>query len=194
MTPLVCKFIWFAGVASWFVIRYPFQSRSKKIRVIRSRYGLRETSILGFASLCLYVIPGAYAVTGFPRSLDHPFFPAFGWLGLLVLCAGLWLFFRSHAELGLNWSISLEIREQHALVQDGVYRFVRHPMYSSFFLIALAQFLLLPNWFAGAAGLVGVGILYVFRVRQEERLMQETFDGDYIRYVTRTKRLIPWIL
>jgi protein-S-isoprenylcysteine O-methyltransferase Ste14 len=67
-------------------------------------------------------------------------------------------------------------------------------MYSSFFLMALAQILLLPNWFAGTAGLVGVGVLYAFRVHQEERVMRETFDGDYIRYMTKTKRLIPWIL
>jgi protein-S-isoprenylcysteine O-methyltransferase Ste14 len=194
MTPLACKLIWVAGIVSWFVIRYPFQLRAKRNRVIRSLFGRRETSILGFASICLYAIPAAYALTGFPKSLDRPFVPALVWLGLLALCAGLWLFLRSHAELGLNWSISLEVREQHALVQTGVYRFIRHPMYSSFFLMALAQILLLPNWFAGTAGLVGVGVLYAFRVHQEERVMRETFDGDYIRYMTKTKRLIPWIL
>jgi len=57
----------------------------------------------------------------------------------------------------------------------------------------LAQFLLLPNWVAGVAGLVGVSILYAFRVRNEERLMRETFGSDYVHYMTKTKRLIPWI-
>jgi protein-S-isoprenylcysteine O-methyltransferase Ste14 len=193
MTPPVCMVIWFAGLICWVIIRYPFQRKAKVVSVIRTRFGRRERTILGFAGLCLYLIPGLYALTGFPRSLDRPFITAIGWLGGLVLCAGLWLFFRSHADLGINWSISLEIRERHALVQTGIYRFIRHPMYSSFFILALAQFLLLPNWLAGAAGLVGVSTLYAFRVRQEERLMQETFDGDYVRYMAKTKGLIPWL-
>jgi protein-S-isoprenylcysteine O-methyltransferase Ste14 len=101
--------------------------------------------------------------------------------------------FQSHADLGKNWSISLEVRERHALVQTGIYRFIRHPMYASFFVLALAQFLLLPNWVAGGAGLVGVSILYAFRARNEERLMHETFGSNYVHYMTKTKRLIPWI-
>jgi protein-S-isoprenylcysteine O-methyltransferase Ste14 len=193
MTPLVCKIIWFAGIVCWVIIRYPFHRKAKRNSVVLSRYGRRERGILGFAGLCLYVIPGVYALTGFPESLDRLFIPAIGWLGLLVLCGGLWLFFQSHADLGKNWSISLEVRERHALVQTGIYRFIRHPMYASFFVLALAQFLLLPNWGAGVAGLVGVSVLYAFRVRNEERLMHETFGSDYVDYMTKTKRLIPWI-
>lgn len=193
MTPLVCKIIWVAGIVCWIIIRYPFHRKANRNSVVISRYGRRERSILGLAGLCLYVIPGVYAFTGFPGSLDRPFIPAVGWLGLLVLCGGLWLFFQSHADLGKNWSISLEVRERHALVQTGIYRFIRHPMYASFFVLALAQFLLLPNWVAGVAGLVGVGVLYAFRVRNEERLMRETFGSDYVHYTTKTKRLVPWI-
>jgi protein-S-isoprenylcysteine O-methyltransferase Ste14 len=194
MTPLVCEVIWFAGIACWYVIRYPFERKAKKFSVKKSLFGRRESSILGAAFIGLVAIPAVYTATDFPRSLDRPFIPAIAWLGLITLCAGLWLFFRSHADLGRNWSISLEIREQHALVQSGVYRLIRHPMYSSFFLLALAQLFLLPNWFAGAAGLLGVGILYAFRVRQEERMMRESFGDEYLGYSAKTKRLIPWVI
>ena len=194
MTPLVCEVIWFAGIACWYVIRYPFERKAKKFSVKKSLFGRRESSILGAAFVGLVAIPAVYTATGFPRSLDRPFIPAIAWLGLITLCAGLWLFFRSHADLGRNWSISLEIREQHALVQSGVYRLIRHPMYSSFFLSALAQLFLFPNWLAGASGLLGVGILYAFRVRQEERMMRESFGDEYLGYSARTKRLIPWVI
>jgi protein-S-isoprenylcysteine O-methyltransferase Ste14 len=110
------------------------------------------------------------------------------------LFAALWLFYVSHRGLGKNWSISLVIRKEHQLVTTGVYRLVRHPMYSSFFLLAVAQALLLPNWFAGAAGLAGVGLMYVARVRQEEQMMLERFGADYRGYMARTKRLVPWIV
>jgi protein-S-isoprenylcysteine O-methyltransferase Ste14 len=49
----------------------------------------------------------------------------------MCLVIGLWLFYRSHADLGTNWSITLEIREQHRLITQGVYRRIRHPMYSA---------------------------------------------------------------
>ena len=194
MTPLVCEVIWFAGIACWYIIRYPFERKAKKVSVRKSLFGRRESSILGAAFVGLVAVPALYAATGFPKSLDRPFIPALAWLGLITLCAGLWLFFRSHADLGRNWSISLEIREQHALVQSGVYRLIRHPMYSSFFLLALAQLFLFQNWFAGAAGLLGVGILYAFRVRQEERMMRDSFGNEYLGYSAKTKRLIPWVI
>jgi protein-S-isoprenylcysteine O-methyltransferase Ste14 len=103
------------------------------------------------------------------------------------------LFYRVHIELGRNWSDSLEVREQHALVTHGLYRYVRHPMYTAFFMWALAQALLLPNWIAGPAGLVGFGTLFLFRVGREEQMMLDSFGDEYRAYMKRTARLIPGI-
>jgi protein-S-isoprenylcysteine O-methyltransferase Ste14 len=194
MTPTICTVIWFVGIVGWYIIRRPFERKAKKVSVSKSLFGRRESGILALAFLGLFVVPAVYALTGYPSSLDRPFIPAIAWFGLATVCAALWLFRRSHVDLGRNWSISLEVREQHALVKAGVYRLIRHPMYSSFFLLALAQMLLLSNWLAGASGLLGVGILYAFRVRQEEWMMFEYFGNDYLDYMTKTKRLIPWII
>ena len=114
-----------------------------------------------------------------------------GWVGLLVEVGFLALFYASHKQLGKNWSVSLEIRDKHELVTDGLYRYVRHPMYSSFWLWAIAQFFLLPNWVAGLAGLIGVAILYFFRVGKEEAMMRQTFGQAYDDYAARTGRVMP---
>jgi protein-S-isoprenylcysteine O-methyltransferase Ste14 len=193
LTPTICEIIWFAGLIVWYIIRYPFERKAKKVGVTKSLFGWRETALLAFAFLGLCILPAFFALTGFPAAFDRPVIAAVAGLGVVVLCAALWLFYRSHAGLGRNWSISLEIREQHHLVNAGAYRLIRHPMYASFFLLALAQILLLPNWFAGGAGLVGVGVLFGFRVRQEERMMRERFGAEYLDYMAHTKRLIPWI-
>ncbi len=66
-------------------------------------------------------------------------------------------------------------------------------MYTAFFLWGLAQLLLLQNWVVGPAGLIGFGILYAFRVGREERMMHEAFGAEYEVYVTRTKRIIPFV-
>jgi protein-S-isoprenylcysteine O-methyltransferase Ste14 len=194
MTQTVASIIWFAGVVGWYIIRYPFERRANKVGVRKSLFDRRESSILAFALLGLFVIPCLYAVTGFPASLDRPFVPALAWLGLVPLSVALWLFRRSHKDLGRNWSISLELREQHALVKTGVYRFIRHPMYSSFFLLAVGQALLLSNWLADAAGLLGAGAFYAFRIRREEEMMLESFGDNYRAYMAETKQLIPWVI
>ena len=191
---MVGLLLWFAGIAAWYIIRYPFQRRAKKIGVARSIFDRRETGILVFAFLGLFLVPAVYAVSGFPAAAERPFVPLIAWLGLVPQGAALWLFRRSHVDLGRNWSISLEIREQHALIHTGVYRLIRHPMYSSFFLLGLAQMLLLPNWFAGCAGIVGAAVLYLCRVGREERMMLDRFGEKYRDYMAHTKQLIPWLV
>jgi protein-S-isoprenylcysteine O-methyltransferase Ste14 len=110
-----------------------------------------------------------------------------------VFAAALWLFHRTHKDLGRNWSVTLEVRDRHTLVTNGVYSRVRHPMYLAFWLWAVAQALLLPNWIAGPAGLIGFGTLFFLRVGREEALMIETFGDEYRRYMARTSRILPGI-
>jgi protein-S-isoprenylcysteine O-methyltransferase Ste14 len=194
VTHTIASLVWFVGVVGWYIIRYPFERKANKIGVRKSLFDRRESSVLAVSLLGMFVIPCFYAVTGFPSSLDRPFIPAIAWLGLVPLGAALWLFRRSHVDLGRNWSISLEVREQHALVKTGVYRFVRHPMYSSFFLLGVAQALLLSNWLADVSGLLGAGAFYAFRIRREEEMMLEYFGDDYRAYMAHTKQLIPWLI
>jgi protein-S-isoprenylcysteine O-methyltransferase Ste14 len=194
ITQTAAAIIWFAGLVGWYIIRHPFARKAKRIAITTSLYDQRETFLLAFASFGLVVVPAVYVLTGFPALLDRPFVPAIAWLGIPAQCVALWLFRRSHVDLGRNWSISLEVRDRHVLVKKGVYSRIRHPMYSSFFLLGVAQLLLLPNWLAGLSGLAGALVLYAFRVTREEQMMLELFGDEYRAYMTNTKRLIPWML
>jgi len=135
-----------------------------------------------------------YVATGIPHFAARSFRPSLAWLGLLFAIAALGMFHLTHRALGRNWSVSLDVRENHELVTEGIYRRVRHPMYSAFWLWAIAQALLLPNWIAGFAGLAGFGILFFGRVAREERMMLQTFGDSYRDYMARTGRVFPWIL
>jgi protein-S-isoprenylcysteine O-methyltransferase Ste14 len=66
-------------------------------------------------------------------------------------------------------------------------------MYTAFWLWAVAQGLLLPNWIAGLSGLAGFGTLFCLRVSREERLMLDAFGEPYRDYMARTARLVPWL-
>lgn len=193
MTKTIAVGIWIAGLIGWYIIRYPFERKARRVAVKDSRLDLREWLLLACAAAGLFFIPLFYVVSGVPSDLDRRFVPALAWLALVPLATALWIFRRSHADLGRNWSVTLKVREQHTLVKEGVYRFIRHPMYLSFFLLGTAQFLLLPNWFAGLAGLVGAGLLFGFRAFREEQMMLDVFGPEYQTYMAGTKRIIPWV-
>jgi len=193
MTATLAKVIWGVALVAWYLIRYPHARRARRNQIARDRRGLVENTLLMTSATGLFFVPFTYVVSGFPRFADYAFAPAQGWLGGLVFAASLWLFHATHRDLGRNWSISLRVREGHKLVTEGVYRYVRHPMYAAFWLWAIAQCLLLPNWIAGPAGLVGFGTLFFGRVGREEDLMIESFGEDYRAYMRSTARIVPWV-
>jgi protein-S-isoprenylcysteine O-methyltransferase Ste14 len=193
MTLFWAKLVWGLGVIGWFAIRHPHARRSRRTPKVGPTDRGRDRGRLGFPLIGMVLVPGIYVFTGQPKFAEYHFQPALAWVGAVTFALSLWLFYRTHKELGRNWSVTLEIREQHALVTSGVYCHVRHPMYSAFWLWASAQALLLPNWIAGSSGLLGFGILFFLRVRQEEELMIETFGEEYRRYMARTSRILPGI-
>jgi Putative protein-S-isoprenylcysteine methyltransferase len=187
------EIIWVVGVVAWYVIRYPFERRAKRVRVVASRRTTSEIVGLAAAVIGMAVIPAIYVATGFPEAADYP---AQVWavvVGALVYASALWLFRRSHKELGRNWSITLEIREKHKLIRTGPYALVRHPMYTSFLLMAVGQAFLIANWAVAAAGLLGFAVLAILRIGKEERMMRDTFGDEYVAYIRQTKRIVPFI-
>ncbi len=178
MTPTVAKIFFVCCVVGWWLIRFPHERKVRKNAIKTNRRDSTELLLLGISLTGLGLIPIAYVFTGFPAIAARPFVPALAWLGVATGLFSLWLFWRTHKELGRNWSVSLEVRDKHELITGGVYRYVRHPMYSAFFLWAVAQFLLLPNWVAGLSGIVGFGTLYLFRVGREEKLMLDAFGEE----------------
>jgi protein-S-isoprenylcysteine O-methyltransferase Ste14 len=177
----------FLGIVA---IRAPHGSRSGKTKIVEDRRGLLETGVLVLAWF-VTILPLVWLGAHFLAFADYPLRPLPYALGLVFLAAGLWLFYRSHADLGTNWSITLQVRENHRLVTSGVYKRVRHPMYTALFLLAVAQVLAVPNWIAGPAYLFGFGILYVLRVNAEERMMLDRFGAEYEDYMRRSGRLFP---
>jgi protein-S-isoprenylcysteine O-methyltransferase Ste14 len=185
MTATISKVIFVALVIGWYVIRYEYARRSRREKIVRSARGPAETGLLLISLTGLGLVPLVYVATGIPRFTAYSFHPLLAWLGLFFAIAALGMFHLTHRALGRNWSISLDVREGHQLITDGIYRRVRHPMYAA---------LLLPNWVAGLAGLVGFGTLFFGRVAREERLMLEAFGDSYRAYMARTGRVFPSIL
>ena len=146
--------------------------------------------------IMLLVSVGFIGLMVFP-ALDH----RFGWShmppvvalagDLLVLLGWLALYYVFRANTYA--AATIQLAPDHKIISTGPYALVRHPMYAGFWLMALGQALLLPNWVAGSAGLVGFGILFFGRVGREEAMMTAAFGEEYRAYMRRTARVVPWL-
>ena len=192
MNPWIAKAVILAASVAMVVIRAPHGNRSRTVKVVRSWKSTREIVLLTLAWVGFFV-PLIWVVSPAFSFAEYPLRPELLIAGVACLVVSLWFFHRSHVDLGRYWSITLEVRENHRLVTHGVYRRVRHPMYSALFLYAIGQAFALPNWVAGPSYLVSFGILFALRLRAEERMMLETFGDEYTAYMAATKRLIPGV-
>jgi protein-S-isoprenylcysteine O-methyltransferase Ste14 len=108
-------------------------------------------------------------------------------LGGLALLLLLW----THHTLGENFSLSLYVRKRQALVVQGPYRWVRHPRYTTVYMLLIAFFLLSANWLIGLSFLIGFTLFMISRVPREEQAMIELFGDQYRAYMSWTGRFLP---
>lgn len=174
-------------------IRAPHGGRSLKVPVRKSYKGALEKALLTLAWISFFV-PLLWVVSPLLAFADYPLRPPVFFTGVAAYIIGLYMFHRSHVDLGTNWSISLEVRETHTLVTHGVYGRVRHPMYTALLLFGAGQACVLPNYVAGPSYLVVMTLLIALRLPAEERMMRETFGAEYDEYAKRTTRLVPGLL
>jgi protein-S-isoprenylcysteine O-methyltransferase Ste14 len=186
------KFVILASTVAMVAIRAPHGQRSRTIKVVKARKGGLETGLLTFATLT-FLLPLVWIASPVFSFADYPLRATNFIIGTVGLAVGLWLFYQAHADLGRNWSVTLEIRDEHQVVTGGIYSLVRHPMYLSLLVYSAGQVLVLPNWVVGPAYGVAMALVFAFRLRPEEQMMLDVFGDEYNVYMRRTKRLIPGI-
>ena len=81
-------------------------------------------------------------------------------LTIILLILNIIYFYFIHKQLGENWSPILEIKEKQKLIKTGVYKYVRHPMYTQSWIWTFLQGIILSNYFVEICGIVCWGNLY----------------------------------
>ncbi|MEM8767477.1 MAG: protein-S-isoprenylcysteine O-methyltransferase [Pseudomonadota bacterium] len=183
--------LWFASVTVMGIIRRPHESTAQTTATTESRQSTVENVLLAGVAIGSAALPALHLATGLFSFANYATANWWPLTGIPVAMLGLWLFWRSHVDLGKNWSVSLELREDHGLITSGVYQRIRHPMYTSIFLLYLAQAIFISNWIAGFSGLITFGAMYLVRTPREEAMMYDQFGAAYEDYCTRSGRLIP---
>lgn len=140
------------------------------------------------------------ALLGVPHLLGHALEVRFHHHSLVWFTAGtalvvLGLGFASFARiwLGRNWSGTVTVKQDHALIRSGPYALVRHPIYTGMLTALIGTALVIGN---GRAA-IGVAVLLaglLYKLRVEERFMTEQFGEAYAQYRREVPALIPFVI
>ena len=114
-------------------------------------------------------------------------------MGLALTVAGAGLGIWARFTIGRNWSAAVTIKEDHALVREGPYRIVRHPIYSGLLLAMLGTAIgygTLTGWLSLPVAFAALW----FKLRVEEGYMRAQFGEQYLAYQRDVKALAPGLL
>jgi protein-S-isoprenylcysteine O-methyltransferase Ste14 len=112
-------------------------------------------------------------------------------IGLLFILAGLLVRWFAIFQLRKYFTVNVSIREDHQLIQKGLYRYLRHPSYSGSLLSFLGLALVFNNWLTFLIIFFPILFAFLYRISVEEAQLRKSFGDDYLAYAQRTKKLIP---
>jgi protein-S-isoprenylcysteine O-methyltransferase Ste14 len=114
-----------------------------------------------------------------------------GPLALALFLAGFAIRWTAILALGKLFTVDVAIRQDHPLVDTGLYRYVRHPAYLGSWLSFLGLGVFFANWLSLAGLLVPIALAMANRIAKEEKVLLQALGAPYKAYCARTKRLIP---
>jgi protein-S-isoprenylcysteine O-methyltransferase Ste14 len=160
-----------------------------EIEVQESRIGLAAGGIAAILTIVFgleYIIsPRTFA---FAYLLPYPVW--LRWVGALMLPMGIGLLWLSHHHLGISFN-SLVVIKERSFIESGPYRWIRHPIYSAYFMSYIGGGLLAGNWVLTFIPVLLFGFMVQQRVGKEEETLIAQFGDNYSAYMARTGRFLP---
>jgi protein-S-isoprenylcysteine O-methyltransferase Ste14 len=155
----------------------------------------RET----FSEFVLHAIPvllGFWLL--FPRShnwgwLDDrllPAVPAVGIAGLALTALGIGIGIWARLTLGRNWSGAVTLKHDHELIRTGLYRWIRHPIYTGI-LLGMVGTAMIQGHLRGWLGVSIVAATFYFKARREEKFLRLEFGAGFEEHARRTGMFLP---
>ncbi len=185
------KIIFIIYVVLLALLRLPQHLKYRKKKTPLFKVSKSEYVTFTLAFLGMLIIPLVYIFTGWLEmfSMNLPDWarlcgPVIGAFGLILLW---WV----HQTLGFHWAPIPEIEKDHKLLMEGPYRYVRHPMYTAFYMLIIGTWLALSNWMVGAMSVFSWYIFCRVRIRHEENVLIKEFGDEYREYMKRAGSLLP---
>jgi protein-S-isoprenylcysteine O-methyltransferase Ste14 len=155
-------------------------------RIRRGRKRRKELStFILLAPLVAAIWIGYARIGALPHSLFYP--------GEVLFVLGYALTGYSMRLLGRYYSTYVEVLPDHTVIESGPYRLIRHPNYLGQIVGATGLGLALQSWVALLVLVLAALGFFAYRIRNEEAFLVAEIGDSYANYMTRTKRLIPFV-
>jgi protein-S-isoprenylcysteine O-methyltransferase Ste14 len=177
-------------MGTFMMVRGYFSRRAGREPVATGRAQVRDRMYYRLM-VVVYILPFGYALTPW-LDFSHVSLPSpMRWIGALLAFGGVAMVWWTHRTLGRHWSGILELRENHRLINSGPYRYIRHPMYTGFFMMPVGLALVTANLLIALLQIGATIAMYLARVADEEAMMIDRFGDEYRIYIRQTRRLLP---
>lgn len=113
-------------------------------------------------------------------------------LGYGLVLIGFTLLINARRTLGKSFAFDLSSSHKRALIKNGIYKHIRHPIYLAIILLYGGIPLLFSSLY-GFVIMLGFIPCLLFRIRIEESMLIEEFGDEYREYIKKTKKLIPLV-
>lgn len=115
-------------------------------------------------------------------------------LGLLLVITGFAISMEGRRVLGANWAHAAEyqIKKNHELITSSIYHYIRHPIYSGYFLSLVGIELILGSYLSIIFIFLAIPVMNI-QAANEERILSEHFGTKYTTYKKRTFRFLPYL-
>lgn len=167
------------------------KDKGKPKKMARRSPALQILVFLGFLSwIVLWVI---FLFSSLLDGFNAAFPEWLRWIGILLLFTGDVVLILAHTFLGNNWALNPQIKVGQTLVVNGIYKWIRHPMYASYLMISLGFLLSSTNLLLGLTLLTPVSAICIIRIGIEDKMMLEQFGDEFQAYKAKTGSLWPKI-
>lgn len=138
--------------------------------------------------LALDRVQGALALPAFARG--DPLYAAVRLAAAVIAVGCLAATIKCWARMGKDWRMAVTAEPNQALITDGLFARIRHPIYAFSILLMIATMVVVPTWPMIGCGVVHIALM-VLKAANEERHMLASHGDDYARYLARTGRFLP---
>lgn len=194
MTPLFpSRFeavLFWVAVFVGFVVPFIYFARwsRRNAASTKTRPGKDVSTLTNFALIPAAVIAilfGYARIGALPRWLFYP--------GLAMFLLGLALTVWAYRTLGRFFSLEVQLQGDHRVVDRGPYRLLRHPGYTGVLFGFIGLGLAVQSWISVLLLLLATTAALAYRARIEEKFLVAELGDEYVRYMARTKRLVPYV-
>lgn len=187
---ILAALILFTGMGISFYFRLKADRESGE-KLSRKADGAVLMTIIRIGGLILWLSPFVYLINPAWMAWSRVGLPDWvRWLGFgigVVCVLGIyWLF----SSIGTGITPVSATRKEHKLVTNGIYKYIRHPLYTFGSSMFLVFGMMADSWFIAALGILTF-ILMAIRTPKEEANLIAKFGDEYREYMKRTGRFLP---